>query len=220
RLLWTAVGLLLGLHAVLAWIGRMPGVLTGEDEAIYLLLARQLRHFTYKDVFLTGQPMHAMYPPGYPALLALWGFLVGQRFDELLLLSLACSVAALLLVFLMVRQLWSSTVALLVLAALAVNPFLVDRAGTLASEAPYMLLTMVALWCALRGDRRNLILAGAAAVAAALTRSIGLTAVAALAAHWLWGRRYAAAGAGVAAALVGAGWVVWSFTAPDKLVGA
>ena len=148
RVTWALVVVLRVVHVSLAWVRRMPGVLTGEDEAIYLLLARQLAHLHYSDVFLASQPTHAMYPPAYPAALALWGALVGDRFDSLLLLSIACSAGALWLTFAAVRSRWGEPVALLILAALAVNPYLVERAGALASEAPYMLLTMVALWSA------------------------------------------------------------------------
>lgn len=221
RLLWPFVAAVLALHAALAWSGRMPGVLTGEDEATYLLLARELRHLRYTDVFLAHQPVHAMYPPGYPATLALWSAAIGDGFDGLLVLSIAASAGALLLTFVTIRRLWSTPVALLVLVPLAVNPYLVERAGALASEAPYMMLTILALWGAARGDQRSLIIAGTAAVAAMLTRSMGLTVFAALAAHWLWGRKFVgAATLGAGAALTVGAWLAWSFTAPGKLVGA
>lgn len=42
--------LLLALHAVLAWIGRSPGILTRQDDARYLVLARALRHGQYRDL--------------------------------------------------------------------------------------------------------------------------------------------------------------------------
>jgi hypothetical protein len=219
-LVWGGVAGLLLLHAGLAWARRMPGVLTGEDEAIYLLLARELANLRYSDIFLTHQPTHAMYPPAYPAALLLWSLIAGPRFDGFLIIGIASSAGALLLTFLAVRRLVSAGVALLVLAALAVNPHLVERAGALATEAPYMLLTMVALWSTLHGDKRSVLIAGAAAIMAALTRSIGMTVFAALAANWLWGRRYAAAAVGASAALTVGAWLVWSFAAPGKLVGA
>ena len=36
------VVLLLAIHAVLAWIARQPGILTTQDDAIYVLLGRAL----------------------------------------------------------------------------------------------------------------------------------------------------------------------------------
>jgi hypothetical protein len=215
------VACLLILHVIIAWSIRMPGVLTGEDEAIYLLLARQLGELRYNDVFLVHQPVHAMYPPGYPAALAAWGAVVGDGFDRLLVLGIIASVGALLLTFVAARRLWSDQVALLVLAPLAVNPYLAERAGTLASEAPYMLFTMLALVWGVRTDRKGLALAGGAALGAALTRSIGVTVFAALAVHWLWGRKFAVAAlVGTAAALTVGGWLLWSFMSPGQLVGA
>jgi hypothetical protein len=220
RLIWACVVGLLLIHAGLAWALRMPGVLTGEDEAIYLLLARELGHFRYSDVFLAHQPIHAMYPPAYPAALQLWSLVAGTWFDGYLVIGIACSAAALVLTFLAVRRVASPWLALLVLATLAVNPYLIERAGAVATEAPYMLLTMVALWCAMRGDRKSLLIAGTAAVMAALTRSIGMTIFAALAANWLWGRKFFAAAVGATAALTVSAWLIWSFAAPGKLVGA
>jgi hypothetical protein len=220
RLVWALVATMLVAHATLAWVGRMPGVLTGEDEAIYLLLSRELAQFRYTDAYLTHQPVHAMYPPGYPAALALWSAVVGAGFDRSLLLGIGASAGALLLTFLTIRRIWSETIALVVLAPLAVNPYLIDRAGTLASEAPYLLLTMLALWGAARGDRRGLVTAGAAALAAALTRSIGVTILGALAVNWLWGRKFGVTAAVAAVAALTAGvWLAWSFSAPGKFIG-
>jgi hypothetical protein len=221
RVLWGLVATLLLAHCALAWASRMPGVLTGEDEAIYLLLAQQIPQLRYHDVFLAHQPFHAMYPPGYPVLLALWSGIAGTGFDGFLLPGITASAGALLLTFLVVRKLWSVEVALLILAALAVNPYLVDRAGTLASEAPFTLLTLLALWGVVQGGRAGLAVAASAAVGAALTRSLGITVCLALAANWLWGRRFApvAALGGAAVATAGA-WLVWTALAPGKLVGA
>jgi hypothetical protein len=220
RPVWALVAALLTLHVALAWRGRMPGVLTGEDEATYLLLAKEIRHLRYRDVFLTDRPVETMYPPGYPALLALWGDVVGDGFDRLLGLSMAASAAALLLTFLAVRRLWSEPVALLVLAPLAVNPFLVQRAGTLASEAPFMALTLLALWSVTRGDRAGAVIAGAGGVAAVMTRSVGAAIVIALVVHWLWGKKTSviARWASLAAVTLGA-WLAWTVLAAGKHVG-
>src|SRR6185369_15337826 len=63
---------LLVLHVVLAWLTRAVAIGTGNDDATYVLLARSVRHFEYVDRHLVTMPVHAQYPPGYPAILALF----------------------------------------------------------------------------------------------------------------------------------------------------
>lgn len=214
--------MLLALHASLAWLARAPGILTGADDATYLTLARSLRELGYHDLFRVELPWHAQYPPGYPVLLALWGPLVGERLDGITLLGIAASAAALGLAFLALRRLFSPQVALLCLLPLAVNPYLIATAGEIASEAPYLLFSVLALW-ALAGREvspRARFVAGAAALAAALTRSVGATLLVALIAHWLLERRFrAAAGlAAVSTATVGL-WLLWTAIAPEQHPG-
>lgn len=214
---------LLALHALLAWWARAPGVLTEADDATYILLAESLRSFAYHDLFEVGEPSHRQYPPGYPALLLLWGTAFGERFDTFVMLGIAASTAALGLVFSALRRLWSTTAALLCLAPLVVNPYLITQAGKVASEAPYIFFSVLALWALARKETspRWLILAGSAAVAAALTRSIGVTLLLAVGLHWLTERRWrlAALFVGTCAASVGL-WLLWTALAPERYPGS
>ena len=66
----VVAGLLLA-HASLAWFNRTLTVGSLHDEGAYIMLARSLRSFQYRDVYLLGAPVHAQYPPGFPAMLAL-----------------------------------------------------------------------------------------------------------------------------------------------------
>src|SRR5882672_8450368 len=72
RWMLAAVGLL-AVHAALAWWLRAPAISTGHDDAIYLLLGRDLLRGSYRNFWLTGAPFHGLYPPLYPALLAVTG---------------------------------------------------------------------------------------------------------------------------------------------------
>ena len=78
---------------------RPAGVETGHDDAWYLLLARSLRNLQYRDTFLPDPTVHHMYPPGYPAVLALWGAVVHDRFDLMTLLNIACMTLTFALIF-------------------------------------------------------------------------------------------------------------------------
>lgn len=208
----VAVGLV-ALHVALAWFGRSPGLLTGQDDATYVLLGRALReHFAYREIFEPGAPAHGKYPPFFPAVLAVWTGVFGESWKALAALGVLLSGGTLALVYDAVRRTAGPALALGSLAALAVNPYVVLRAGTAWSEPLFGLLAVLSLWILLRGeDARHVWLAGAVAVAAAMTRMVGVTLLAALVAHWALERRWRRAGAMAAASLATAGgWIGWS----------
>lgn len=222
RAFWTAALVFIAVHVLLAWLARPAGIETGHDDAQYLLLSRSLRSLGYYDVFQVGTPVHNIYPPGYPVMLAFWGALTGERFDLLVLLGIGASATALGLIFAVVKRLWSPFVALLCLAVLCVNPYMVSHAGKLMSEAPYMLLSVLALWSLSwkSPSPRLLVIAAAAAIGAALTRSIGVTLLVAIGTHWLLERRFAAlATCTVTSAGTVGLWLLWTIMAPAQFVG-
>lgn len=223
RVVWTVAILLILAHIAVAWIGRPVGITTIQDDAHYVLLGKSLRAFEYRDAFFPGSALHAKYPPGYPALLGVWGLIGGDRYDWLVLPSLAAMGGALALFFVSLKRVVSPAFALLALAPLSVNPWLVHRSGTLFSEPLFMLLAFAGLWLVTRSEvsGKTAVIAAAAVVAASLTRAIGLTLVIAIVVHWaLDGRIRRAAGLTAAAAVVVGLWLAWTALAPTGLVGS
>jgi len=221
RWLYGAGIAIVTLHAVLAWIARPDGIETAQDDSTYVLLAESLQHGAYRETWQVGTPPHAKYPPAYPAILVAWGALTPNTFAARSLLGILLSAAALWLAFLGVSRVADARWALAATTALSVNPYLLEAAGELRSESLYMALTMGALVFSLdRRHRYAALGAGATAILAALTRSIGITMVAAVAIAWLLERRWTRTGVFllVAAATVGA-WLIWSMTASNRLVG-
>lgn len=218
---WFALALIV-LHAILAWHLRAPSITTRIDDTTYILLARSLVNHGYQDLFLRGAPLHSQYPPGYPALLALLSTIFGERVSIFVIASIILSSLALGFFYLMARRRWPADISLLALALAAVNPSLVYTAGRIASEPLFMALTMLALLFLTMtpATGRTLALASVALVGASLTRSIGVTLVAATGLLWLIERRYkhvlALAAAGVLT--IGA-WLLWTVRAPQKFVG-
>jgi hypothetical protein len=233
---------LIGLHGALAWIAREPGVLTGQDDAEYILLAESLLDGGYNDLFRVDSPPHRTYPPVYPAALAAWGTFAGRGFDSLVALNVAVSAAALIVLFGALRRLTSDALALTTIALLAINPELIRFAGGVRSEPLFMLLTLVALAALVPADaaraastgaaeaeprvgRRSeatwLAIAIGAALLAALTRSVGVTVMAAIGLHWLLQKRWTlvAVPAGVATIAVAA-WLAWTALGTDQFVGS
>jgi len=208
---------LVAIHMSLAWLLRTPGVLTDGDVTRYLLLSRSLLSLHYRDIWVAGSAPDVHFPPGYPALLAGWRWLVGDSFSRLVWLNIAASAGALAFLASAVARLWSRRFALICLAALALSFTLSRRSGDLNSEPSFMLLVMIALWALSREHEspRMAVVAGVSAVAAAMTRSLGIALVAAIAVHWLLQRRFTATLALVAATGATFGtWLWWTMTTP------
>jgi hypothetical protein len=212
------VAVILAAHALLAWHLRAWGITTGDDDAGYVLLARSLRGGHYRDLHDALLPVAARYPPGYPALLAIVSLVTGERIGVYVAVSIASSVAALWLLFDGARRTWSVELGVMVLALAAVNPFLIQNAGRVMSEAPFTALVMLSVWAVLRFDDApsGAWLAGGAAIAADLTRSAGLPLLAALGLVWLLQKRFkrVVVFAVVTAATCGV-WTTWTLVAPN-----
>ena len=232
RYWWTLLALAaIVCHMGIAWSARSPGILTGQDDAEYVLLARALMEGSYRELWRVDAPIHAQYPPGYPALLALWGSLWGTSYDSLVLLSTFASGGTLLLVYAGLGRLFGPPIAAATVAVLAANPYLVLYGGTIASEGPFTFCTALGLYCLIRAESASsealgrssnawLAAAGTAALLGSMTRAAG---VALIAAVWLWmilHRRWRPAAIyAVIAAGVKGGWLLWSILAPEQFTG-
>jgi 4-amino-4-deoxy-L-arabinose transferase-like glycosyltransferase len=215
-----ATALVMGIalvHAVLAWVIRSPGFAWGEDDAAFLLLARDLQSFHYRELQDVLAPVQARFPPVFPAMLAVVGKISGNRLDLLLAFVGLCSTVSLLFFFDAARRTIGEEVALVATSLYAVNPTALADAGNLMSEAPFKLFIALALWGAVRETEgpRYAIVAGAATVFAALTRTAGVVLIPALMLHWLLKRRYRWVFWLAVASLPVVAWLVFAFNAPD-----
>ena len=220
-----AVALILGGYATLAWVSRTPGVTHSNDDALYMLLGDQLTHLSYRETFKIGAPRHGQYPPLWPALLGLTQLVTGGSETARFLLVTVLMTAALALFFDLCRRLLPQWLAVVVLLGAACNPFTINFGGRVMSEAAFVFWSMLSLWALHRardyaGRRRLLVLAAIAALAAALTRTIGLTLLAGVVCTWLVERRWRPALAlGLATALVMGGWFAWTLLHHEGVPG-
>jgi hypothetical protein len=220
RVAWALATLLVLVHIGLGWEAREIGVHIMRDDARYLILAQSLREFGYHDLYRVSQPLHTLYPPGYPLLLLTWGTVFGDSFATHVMLNVLLSGAALALLFAALKRLTSPGVALLCLVPLVANPLLVSRAGSLRSEPMYMFFSLLALWALARAHPgvRALVLAGGAALLAAAARINGLTLVAAIGLAWLFKRRFKAFAVLAAVSVLTMGTsLVWAALTPEAL---
>ena len=213
---WFALSMAL-LHLGLAWMMRSPGLGWGEDNAAFLLLSRELQHFQYTETQDILAPIHARFPPGFPAMLAVVAPLVGDRLDALLGFVALCSAVSVVLLFDTVRRAVGEEIAAVTTALYAINPSSLVDAGSLMSEAPFKLFVVLALWGASREAEgtRYAVVAGGAIILAALTRTAGVVFIPALGAYWLWKRRYTWVAGLALASLPVVAWLAFAFNAPD-----
>lgn len=222
RALWVTAIALVAVYVVLAWLQRVPAVTTRNDDALYILLAREVASFSYAQEWLLGAPIHAQYPPGFPTWLALLRSTAGEHLGVFAVGNILLVSGGLLLVFDVVRRHWPPVVGVLFLAVAAVSPPLHDAGARILSEGPYFFLTAAALWLAVVKPTGTpwIGMTIAAAVTASLTRSIGLTLIMALGVCWLiQGRRRRVMVLAAAALVLVGSWLTWTVVAPDKFIG-
>lgn len=208
-------GIAVAVHVVLGLLLFDPTLFTGGDNAGYMILGDALRSFRgYLDLHLPDTPLHTKYPPGYPAALAVVGLLGGLQLYKLF--SLACTAAAVWLIYRTGRRLFSSRVAVAAAFLFALNPVLLEYSHWVLSEAFFVaaVLLSVAAWAGVpdRAEEGKSWTVGlGAALLAFLIRTAGLPLLlAVLAFHALrreW-RRLAVSAVLVAA--VAGGWTLYA----------
>jgi hypothetical protein len=210
------------LHAVLAWLARAPGILTGEDDVRYLILGRALKIGTYRELWSPTEPSHHMYPPGYPALLAAWTAIGGNGFSWLIVLQIVLTMGTLAFTFDALRRVAQPYVALGTLLILAVNPQLIHASGAVMSESPLAFCFALAFWASVslpRGPRQTVLLI-TVAVLAPMMRTMGVVLPVAIVADWLLARRYRDAALAVAVFAVTVGSLfAWTMSDPVVVTG-
>ncbi len=234
---WAAAAVV--LHLVLGLLLYEPILFSGGDNAGYMILAESLREgLGYLDLHLPDTPVHTKYPPLYPAVLAVLGWVGGLQLFKLA--SLAMTAGAVALTAGLGREGRPALAALAAATLMAVNPVLLDYAHWVLSEAPFVLLVTATLWLAVRtepsgsgeGDRDGAARPGgdgpgvdrrAAAVpllaaAAFFTRTAGLALLLAVVLAPALRRRWRrAAWAGAVTAAAAGGWALFQgAAAPER----
>lgn len=193
---WVGWGVLVTLGALYVWGARLPDWFAG-DEAYYVGLAQSLASgegFTFN-----GQP-HAIYPPGFPMLLAPAVAWLGLQPRALTLFVVCANLASLGAIAAYLRSRGDARATLPVLVFFLGSVAVFDVYTDLRSEGLFVLIAMVVLAAFERLERAPAPLALviglglAAGVALPAVRSIGVAfpaaAAAAIGVRWL--RRSAA----------------------------
>ena len=220
---WLIAGLLGALFGALVWLQRVPLLTVRNDDLVYILMSREVARFSYAQTWLVGAPFHTHYPPGFPSWLATLSGTFGEHMSVFVLGNIVLMIGTLMVLFDAVRRLWSAPMALLMLAIVVANPLTQHVSASVLSEALYLFCVSLAVWAVAVMPARTscVVMAGASAIAATLTRSIGLALLGALAVWWLQERRWRALGALVIASGLTVGvWHVWATLAPGQVSGS
>ena len=170
--------LLVGLHVLLALLVFEPTLFPGADAGHYMVLGEALRGGAgFRDIQLPGSPLHAKFPPGYPAILAVAGWFGGLQLFKVL--SLAFTSACVWLTYRIAEPLTGRWGAIVAAALLAVSPVLLDFSHRVLSEAVFTFLLLGTVATTLK-DRQVGAVALAAAAAAFFTRTAGIAVLVAL----------------------------------------
>ena len=220
---WTARARLFAIvitliHVLLAWNFRTPVIATEQDDAEYVLLSREILRGDYRDSFDVNAPVHAKFPPGYPAFLAGLSKLVGEREQAFLFASVLLSAGALLLFLDWGRKTLPSLTWYAIAGVVGLNPELIILAGRILSEPLFLFLVYLALWNETNDEsRRGTSWATIVGSVATVVRSAGLAISVGLIASRLIQRRWIAAlSLAVLTLVTGALWTWHSAQAPEQ----
>lgn len=137
------------VHVVAGLLLWEPTLFPGGDNAGYMILGEALRTGAgYVDLHLPDAPVHTQYPPLYPALLAVLGWMGGLQLFKAA--SLALTTGAVALTAGLGRRWGGPLVGAAGGALAALSPVLLDYSHYVLSEAPFVFLVLAALWAAAR----------------------------------------------------------------------
>lgn len=215
---WAALVGLVIVHVLLVVFLFEPKPFIGGDNAGYMILAESMEVGQgYRDIYLPDAPRHTEFPPVYPILLWITAMLGGGLFAFKIASALFTSTSV-VLAFLLGRTRLGWQGALAVAAPFALNPVLLYYSHWVLAEAPFVVLTLLALWASERGNdsARWLALALVAALLAYLTRAAGFPLLLALLVAVGWRKKWwRLSVVGAAVAVVVGAWWLWG-----RLAGA
>jgi 4-amino-4-deoxy-L-arabinose transferase-like glycosyltransferase len=132
--------------AVSVFVVFDPKLSVGGDNATYVSLSRSLLQGRgYIELWSPGMGPHLQYPPGYPALMAVWVFLFPNTVIPLKIMSSLLFISSILLLYLLWRKRINDTAIWLVLLLLAINAIILEFTHLELTEIPCLFFVIVAL---------------------------------------------------------------------------
>ena len=133
---------LLAACGLQAWLALAAPVGLFNDDALHILLARSVAHGAFA---LPGGPPRTDPLPGFALLLALPARLAAPHWGRLRWLCLAAGWAAVWLSWRLARRVMSGTAALTAAFLVALNPVLMENAGVVRPDVPFLAVSLAVL---------------------------------------------------------------------------
>jgi len=133
--------------------------LNGDNFAYYLLGKRLANGLGYTNATDIHHGPHTHFPPGYPALLAVFMKTVGDDQDTLDFMNGLMMYGSLLLLYFMVKRLTASSALAFVAAFItAINSHLLRSSTITMSETPFLFISLLAIFSFIKAtdDPRNI----------------------------------------------------------------
>ena len=203
---------LIALFLVAGFFMVTPGLLFTPDASTYVILANSFFREPYHDYSIPGNPVHVLYPPAYPLMLALPALFFSESIIAAKLLTLILGAAALIGIFLVSKRIFSQKVAILITAATAVHQSFLMFSTEVMAEIPALMLAVFSIYFI---QKKKAFPAGILAGAAFLGRANWLCLAPAGFLYFLFKRktRDALVFGGISS-VISIGWIV-----RDKIVG-
>ena len=164
-----------------------------HDSGVYIALAKSLSSGQgYREIFYADSPLHTLYPPVFPLLLAPLTYFRGLDFLAMKVMVVVMAILALYLTYVFHRAVTSDLIACLVVIFTATSHGIVFHSQSILTEIPYLLFSLLALFWLLRCSRQGTWSGKAAALTVILipvvylTRLVGLSLLLAAVAHLLF----------------------------------
>ena len=193
---WHILLAILVVHLVLALLLFDPKLATGGDNAQYIILAKSILQGKYNNLHEPGAPIHVLYPPGFPLLIAPALAVSGSSFIPMKLVVLLCSLGTIAFMALFLKRVLPDRSWIMPVLLTATCPLILDYSHWLFSEVPFLFFSALTLYLfqrALSIEKNRLLNVGIAAVSLGATyyiRSQGLFLIGAMCLVLLFRRRW------------------------------
>lgn len=137
-----ALVLALALCLRLAWAWWVPVIPLSDSEAYNILAKNLVQHGTFG---WSADNLTAFWPPGTTFLHATLFWVFGVRYEPIIAMNIALSLGIIWISASLAARFWGQQVALISALILAVWPTLVMYPTILASELPFLFLTLLAM---------------------------------------------------------------------------
>lgn len=192
KILW----IILGVHIIFCIFLFDPKQDTGGDNAIYLSLAKSLISFKgYRDIYKPDEPLHTLYPPGYPLLLSIPLLFTNMKNAvPFKILNVIFSTLSLILFYMLFKNRLKGLLFYSLLFLIALNPTYIQYSHKILSEIPFMFFSFLTLYLwdiyLRKGNTKILIIISVLSIFPYYLRTAGITFIIALFLFLLLNRKY------------------------------